>query len=71
MTCFNIFSDSRIGLNSFQLPSLPMDVDEDCETTESVKNKGTKICIQDLRDSLKIPRERTETQSSYTSYEDC
>lgn len=42
---FNVFPDARVGFYQTNLPSMPMKVDEDCETTSSCKKHGEKICV--------------------------
>ena len=68
--CFTVFNDQKIGIKEEILPTVPMVTDEDCETTSSVKRYGTNLCIKDLQEGLKIPREQSEQESSYVSYED-
>ena len=67
---FNVYHDARVGIYQEDLPTMHMEVDEDQETTSSVKKQGEKICILDLKESLKIPREQTQMEDSYTTYED-
>lgn len=71
---YKVFQDRCIGLQDMHgdaLPLIQMDADEDCETTESLLRFGTDLCVKDLKNSLIIPREQTQTNLSQTSYEDC
>ncbi len=71
---YKVFQDKYIGLQGIQgdaLPLIQMDADEDCDTTESLLQFGTDLCVRDLKISIFIPREQTQTNLSQTSYEDC
>lgn len=68
---FNVYSDLKIGLHDLPLPSISLLVDEDCQTTSSVRQHGAQLCVKDLQESLGVRREHSESESSYASYEDC
>lgn len=68
---FNVYSDNKIGFNRSPIPSMPLEVDEDCDTTESIQKRGALFCIKDLKDVLKVAVNRSETDSSYATLEDC
>lgn len=71
---FVVYQDQYVGIKGIdgaQLPLISMDVDEDLQTTDSVLRFGIDICVKDLKQSLLIPREQTQTNLSETSYEDC
>jgi hypothetical protein len=73
-THYKVFQDRYIGLQGIHgdaLPLIQMDADEDCDTTESLLLFGTELCLKDLKNSILIPREQTQTNLSQTSYEDC
>lgn len=57
---FKLYQDCYIGINANStdcpIPLIPMDADEDCETTESLLRFGTNLCIRDLKQSILIPR---------------
>lgn len=72
-TEFKLYQDCYIGINGIKgerLPYIPMDADEDNETTESLLRYGAELCVKDLKQSLLIPREQTQTNLSDVSYED-
>ena len=48
-----------------------MEADEDCETTESLMIFGIELCERDLKQSIQIPREQTQSNLSEVTYEDC
>ena len=70
--CFKVFEDVEVGIGNGKkgLPSLSMEVDEDCETTSSMRNYGENLCLVDLKQSLFQTKRRIQSQSSYSTYED-